>query len=115
MNVYEAMRRVLEYAIDYLDILPDTAASNEDVVAVRQMLAAYDALAPDWDESPDNAVWCAIHANGLQYWFDAEPVTTDGYNGWHNRSAWNDFYREMELPLGIDWRLCKWQRPEVTK
>ncbi len=80
-----------------------------------ELVDEYNALAPDWDESPDKAVWCAIHANGLQYWFDAEPVTTDGYNGWHNKSAWNDFYREMELPLGIDWRLCKWQRPEVTK
>ena len=114
MNVYKAMGRIVDYAIAYLDIVPDTAASDEDVAAVCKMLDAWSALAPDWSNAPENSQWCAIHANGLQYWFDVEPVTTDGYNGWHNQSAWNDFYRETNLPLGIDWRLCKWQRPEVT-
>ena len=107
--------------IDAAGVLADSAdVAYHDLLAreaksiVQATVAAYDALAPDWSNAPENSQWCAIHANGLQYWFDVEPVTTDGYNGWHNRSAWNDFYRETELPLGIDWRLCKWHRPEVA-
>lgn len=106
--------RVIDFIMQFL---PEPVGDSM-VLAQRhlnELVAAYDALAPDWSNAPENAVWCAIHANGLQYWFDAEPVTTDGYNGWHNKSAWNDFYRETNLPIGIDWRICKWQRPEVTK
>ena len=53
MNIYEAMRRVLEYAIGYLDIVPNAAYDNPDIIAIDRMIAEYDALAPDWDSAPE--------------------------------------------------------------
>ena len=110
VNTYKAIGFLMTFLPEPVGDYMKAAQSH-----LRELADAYNALAPDWSNAPENSQWCAIHANGLQYWFDAEPVTTDGYNGWHNQSAWNDFYRETNLPLGIDWRLCKWQRPEVTK
>ena len=46
MNVYDAMWRIFDYAISYLDIVPDTAASNEDVETIAKLLNAYDELEP---------------------------------------------------------------------
>ena len=94
-------------------------ARQEQIDAMSSLMslyAQYEALAPDWTQAPEWAQWCAIHANGLQYFYDkTEPIAGPGYTGWGGMFQRNDFYRELELPLGIDWRLCKWQRPEVTK
>ncbi len=73
MNVYEAMKRIVQYASDYLDIVPDTSANDADVTQVRQMLDAYAALAPDWDNAPDDAKWYTIDANGAATWSEEEP------------------------------------------
>lgn len=111
MNVYVAMGRIVNYAILYLDIVPDTAANNEDVAAIAQLLDAYAELAPDWAElSAGNAEWYVIEPNGDAYWCPYEP-TIKGYT-WTNEDT--VLYDHVDLPRGIDWRLCKWQRPEVT-
>ena len=117
MNVYEAMWRIVDYAIAYLDIVPNTAASDEDVAAVRQMLDAYDALAPDWDNAPEWAQWYAIDANGRAAIFGQEPEIEDPawVIEWTEESELPVEKGTVALPLGIDWQLCKWQRPEVTK
>lgn len=115
MNVYQAMGQVVNYAISYLDIVPDTAANNADVAAVCQMLDAYDALAPDWDSAPEWAQWYTIDANGEAVWCRDEPTAKE-----HWASMWGPITVRLRnapivtLPLGIDWRLCKWQRPKVT-
>lgn len=115
MNVYEAMGRIVQYAIGYLDIVPGTSDNDADVAPVRQMLDAYDALAPDWDSAPDWAQWYCIDANGETVWCKDEP-------DWAPRWAamWGPItVRLQNAPvvtpaLGIDWRLCKWQRPKTT-
>ena len=114
MNIYEAMRRVLEYAIGYLDIVPNAAYDNPDIIAIDRMIAEYDALVPDWDSAPEWAQWYAIDANDEAAWYAKEPAYDS--DGWHVIGVTNISYCEAaSLPLGIDWRLCKWQRPEVTK
>ena len=113
MNVYDAMGRIVDYAIAYLDIVPDTAASNEDVAAVCKMLDAYDALAPEWTQAPEWAQWYAIDADGINHFYQIEPRK-------HDRAFWvvsSGKYsagKRIAIPDNIDWRLCKWQRPEVT-
>ena len=80
--------------------------------SLMRLYAQYAALAPDWADAPEWAKWCVIHANGLQYWEpEREPFASCGAVGWVSQDARNEFYRELELPIGIDWRLCKWQRP----
>lgn len=112
MNFIEALRNVLAYASNYLDIVPCTAQNDADIIAVAQILSAYDALAPDWAQAPDWANWCAINANGLRYWFDVEPLAMHGATGWVNRGDdKQSFYEQVQLPAEIAWTVCKWQRP----
>lgn len=112
MNVYEAIS-------DYLM----NSMYNENGLASRGALAAivteYDALAPtpkDWAVYP-NAMWYVIEINGDALWFEDEPQ----HNGWRwtNADWFNDVGyehgRKVDLPEGVDPRLCKWSRPEVTK
>lgn len=101
---------------DVAQVFVDCAGIMTAVDRLMELLAQFNALAPDWSEAPEWAQWCVIHANGLQYWFpESEPVALPGTVGWLSRDARSDFYRELKLPLGIDWRLCKWQRPEVQR
>lgn len=78
---------------------------------VRELVDAYDELEPDWDYAPEWAQWCVVHANGLQYWMEYEPNWQRGDTGWHT-SGKQENYDEVALPFGIDWRLCKWERPQ---
>ena len=96
MNTIEAIKAVL-------------SATSSD--ALRELVAAYDALAPDWSQAPDDAEWCVIEQTGDCYWHEAEP-TPVGLS-WESGTA--DFAGFVfVIPLGVDWRLCKWQRPEVA-
>ena len=105
----DSLRRVLEYAIGYLDIVPDSASTDADIAAIAQMIAAYDALAPDWSQAPEDAEWYTIDANGYCYWHRIEP--SEIRLGWESGTAAGAGF--VDIPLGIDWPLCKWQRPEV--
>jgi len=106
----DSLRRVLEYAIGYLEIVPGSAAASPYIAAIAQMIAAYDALAPDWSQAPDGAQWYTIDAENQRYRHIDEPSLFDAT--WDsNGMDWAGF---TDVPLGIDWRLCKWQRPEVT-
>lgn len=74
--------------------------------------AAFDALAPTpkmWANAPEWAQWYVIDADESARWFEIEPTHDDGewkvYGTSHVK-----FYDVIELPLGIDWRLCKWSR-----
>ena len=87
---------------------------------VASLVAAYDALAPDWNEAPNWAKWYAIDCHNAGFWFDApEPLITydnETYDAptWANNSICKFSAHVGLLPFGIDWRLCKWQRPEVA-
>ena len=102
--------------IDAAGVLADSAdVAYHDLLAreaksiVQATVAAYDALAPDWSQAPDDAEWYTIDAENQCYWHIDEPI----YDGewWSNTAEFSGF---TEIPLGVDWRLCKWQRPEVA-
>lgn len=107
MNAYEALSAVL-YSVS----LPDDILSGPAQI-LNEILEGYAALAPNWADAPKNALYCVTHANGLQYWIPNEkPYWQPGSTGW--QSEWpQDFYREVELPPGVDWRLCIWRRPKT--
>ena len=104
--------------IDAAGVLADSAdVAYHDLLAreaksiVQATVEAYDALAPDWSQAPDDAEWCVIEQTGDCYWHEAEP-TPVGLS-WESGTA--DFAGFVfVIPLGVDWRLCKWQRPEVA-
>ena len=112
MNVYEAMRVVRN------EFVPHTVNAHLAMDEIEVVTDAYDALAPDWANAPDDAKWYTIDANGQATWSQEEPFIP-------NASAYPDTFWDADgeyyvvqnvvtLPLGIDWRLCKWSR-EVTR
>lgn len=106
-----SLRMVLIYAVEFLDIIPDSAKADPDIAAIAQLIAAYDALAPDWSQAPEDAQWCVIDPTGDCYWHEVEPTPVS--LSWESGTA--DFAGFVfVIPLGVDWRLCKWQRPEVA-
>ena len=110
MNTIDSLRMVLRYAIDYLEIVPGSAETDGDIIAISQMIAAYDSLAPDWSKAPDGAEWYTIDAENQCYRHIDEPSLFDAT--WDsNGMDWAGF---TDVPLGVDWRLLKWQRPEVA-
>ena len=112
MNTY----RVIDFIMPFL---PEPVGDSM-VLAQRhltELVAAYDVLAPDWSNAPDDAKWYTIDANGAATWSEEEPFFSPV--GKFPEKFWDmngNYYIEREpvrLPLGIDWRLCKWRRPEV--
>ena len=102
--------------IDAAGVLADSAdVAYHDLLAreaksiVQATVDAYDALAPKPDGWPDGAEWYTIDAENQCYWHIDEPI----YDGewWSNTAEFSGF---TEIPLGVDWRLLKWQRPEVA-
>ena len=102
---------VLIYAVEFLDIIPDSAKADPDIAAIAQMVAAYDALAPKPDAWPDSVQWYAIDSDGACNWHETEPTPCDSC--WESGTA--EWAGVVLIPIGLDWRLCKWQRPEVTR
>ena len=106
--------RVIDFIMPFL---PEPVGDSM-VLAQRhlnELVAAYDALAPDWANAPEWAQWYAIYADGAGAWYEAAP------NVILSSGVWNAPGHELYVPVsdlfpeGIDWRLCKWQRLEVTK
>ena len=79
---------------------------------IANLIAAYDALAPDWSQAPDWAKWYAIDADGNGRFREREPEIMKEESRWYGIAL--EGHIDNVLPIGIDWRLCKWQRPEVT-
>lgn len=114
MNVYEAIG-------DYLMHSMYNVNGYDARVYLAKLIAEYDALAPDWANAPDWAQWITIFDNGKFVWWELEPearIMPNGEYAWTERGErWgmSKAGQAKPLPEGIDWRLCKWQRPEVTK
>ncbi len=91
---------------------------------VASLVAAYDALAPKPDEWPDGAQWYTIDADGVATFFDVEPEWEmfEWVIDWRSDPDAPSYPNEplildapkIDVPIGVDWRLLKWQRPEVA-
>ena len=114
--------RVIDFIMPFL---PEPVGDSM-VLAQRhltELVSAYDALAPtpkQWAAHPW-AQWVTIFDNGKLVWWELEPtarIMPRGEYAWIEKDGLMGMAREEQvspLPLGIDWRLCKWSRPEVTK
>ena len=111
--------------IDAIEITRDVAASNwhandeerEAMNMLADLITAYDALAPDWTQAPEDATHYVIHADNKAEWLrvvlpgkQVKPIENGGK--WSYKYVWYSEHAGLvDLPLGIDWRLCKWERP----
>ena len=81
--------------------------------AAREFLAQVAELAPDWSKADDSAQWYAIDADGLCAWYRCRPETKSNFWSCDSVGAFVEGKTDMRtLPLGFDWRLAIWQRPE---
>lgn len=91
-------------------------AAHERWERLRDTVAAYDALAPDWATAPEWGRWCAIDADGNKAWWEHEPshklIATEWWIAGGCR--WRSAGMVVILP-GLDWRLCVWQRPPAQE
>ncbi len=85
--------------------------SIEAVERLEELRQQYNALTPDWTSAPPWAQWYVIGANGQCYWTSSEPLVVE--NRWSLSGSIRESFIGASLPFGIDWRLCKWQRPEA--
>lgn len=114
MNITKFLRILLnESGMDGMYRFAPSERHVELVAAQSQIasfVAAYDALAPKPDAWPNGAKWYTIDADGVCCWHEVEPTLYT----WAWDSNGLDWAGFTDVPLGIDWRLCKWQRLEVT-
>lgn len=112
MNTIDAIRAVLNATSDY-------GGANGARETLRELVIAYDALAPDWSQAQEWARWATMFDNGEVIFWELEPECIFLNYEW----VWMENDREIgltisrmssEVPIGIDWRLLKWQRPEVA-
>lgn len=103
---------------DSAELLADDMMAREAKEIVQATVDAYDALAPDWAYAPEGAKWYAIDANGTPTFFDSEPEREmfEWVIDWKSDSDEPLILSvsKVDIPIGIDWRLLKWQRPEVA-
>jgi hypothetical protein len=102
---------------DSAELLINDAMAHEARQVVRDVVAAYDALAPDWTLAPDGATHYVINAEGYAEWlFGVESKHQVAIIGtkWSKRYVWStEPVGHIDLPLGLDWRLCIWERSEA--
>lgn len=117
--------------LDAAGVLADSAElpfhdlmAREAKEIVQATVNAYDALAPDWSQAPDGAQWYTIDADGVATFFDVEPEWEmfEWVIDWRSDPDAPSYPNEplildapkIDVPIGVDWRLLKWQRPEVA-
>lgn len=104
MNFIDAAGLLAESAIL---LLRDTMAL-EAKNYVRNVVNAYDALAPDWANAPKYAEHYAIDADGTAAWYRTEPhIGNEPF--WETSGDYKPAGGVM-LPKHIDWWDCKWSR-----
>ena len=120
------LRLVTTLLVRLRNYYPNEITNNEDAACDRmaRTIAAHDALAPDWSSAPEWARWCAIDVNGQRVYYEIEPIPDTWNSEWRfspevievaRHELQSDEMGFVDLPIGIDWRLCVWQRPPAQE
>lgn len=96
---------------DSAQLLLNDKLAHKAQEVVQSVVAAYDALEPDWSQVPEWAQWYAIDSSGEGYWHVHQPFFDAHVGKW--RSENRQFSGHVGVALGIDPRTCIWQRPEA--
>ena len=117
MKTINAVRAILsEIDPQHID------ASRDAFLQLRDLVAAYDAIAPDWSKAPEWAQWYAA-SGSFAYWWERKPIWENGM--WKcglmedtDEPVWDILAKHtgasfVHIPLGIDERECIWKRPDA--
>ena len=103
---------------DSAELRDSDRQAHEARESVRDVVDAYDLLEPTAKMWLSGATHYVINADGFAEWlFGVSPehqVVAVGAK-WSKRYVWaSEPDRDVDLPIGVDWRLCIWQRSEAT-
>lgn len=112
-NLIDDLRLTIGGLIHLALGVPMTPEQDKAKDSVLRLIDAYDALAPDWTQAPEWAQWYAIHAINEAKWYQNQPYPGDeGY--WKADDGFRRSVLDVDLPVGLDWRICLWQRPQAA-
>lgn len=73
---------------------------------IEDIQAEYNKLCPKPSEFPDEYKWLSIDADGQTLFWVTKPESS--CDCWSNITSKVFYPKDIEIPLGIDWRLCCW-------
>ncbi len=114
-KVREAINEILYYTGDPTVVPCVPIALDDALSTLRAWLDAQpEAPEPDWTKAPPWAMWWAVDANGMAWWYATQPeyLSGDGTEWACGQPAWR--VGEIDLPVGVDWRTTLRRRPEAT-
>ncbi len=87
----------------------------DDLADLVRSSNEFRALKPDWSVAPEGATGYIIQSNGAAKWIrtlkdDINLVAPiERASAWSMQYVWwEEMDKYIDLPLGVDWRLCKW-------
>lgn len=117
-------REIIVTALNMAYYTLNTAQARAAIDDARQWLNSLPSHLPqpDWDRAPEWAKWWAVDANGWAAWFRAKPYCdkSEGacwcpqpvmVEGIHIIDS-PEHDRQIELPIGVDWRTTLQRRPK---
>jgi hypothetical protein len=117
--VIDHIRTIVTWIDTQVEAYMETEQSGAATEALRSFLSDYDTLRPNWSGIPKWAKWYAVNADGRAQFWEHEPYY-DAFGGeWMGRSGnimpamIPDFARRAP-PVGIDPRICLWERDGVS-
>lgn len=83
---------------------------NEAFEAIQ---AEYDKLCPRPSEFPNGYEWFSIDADGQGlYWATKPEISCDC---WINVTSRLFYPKDIQIPVGLDWRLCRWSIDDAKR
>ncbi len=89
--------------------------THDDLAVLVRSSKEFRFLAPDWSQAPEGATGYIIQPNGAAKWIRTLKDDINLVAPIARASAWSMQYvwweemdKYIDLPLGVDWRLCKW-------
>lgn len=94
------------------NIIDDTHRVLDDAAFVLGVAEALPKIPePDWSQAPDASVmWWSVSTDGVVSWSIEEPYLDIERGQWviYAGVVWSEY---IEIPLYVDWRMLKQQRP----
>lgn len=102
-NIYDAIERVSGW------LLPEVYFDNQagrDVKAIKEFVAEYKKLKPDWSKVPPEFGWVTVDTSWGVYGHEELPLW-DG-EWWSAKMTW---LADLDIQNGFDSGLLVWERP----
>jgi hypothetical protein len=121
MGIIQAILCVNEFAENEFTFYEPDEGSDPQYIedadvaieTVKTWLSEYKQLEPDWSSPkiPEWAQYVTVDASGDMFAFAHDIQVHNAI--WDANQVAPKFLSRIQIPLGIDWRLLKWERPHA--